>query len=55
MPVTVVVFDDLGYQAEIRCRLRCRWRFDCRISATWLGRGRAMRALWRHLRVVPWA
>jgi len=52
MPVTVVVFDSLGHQAELRGRLRCSWRCDCRISATQLGRGRALRALWRHLRVA---
>jgi len=49
---TVVVFDSLGHQAELRGRLRCTWRCDCRISATRLGRGRALRALWRHLRVA---
>jgi len=52
MPVTVVVFDSLGHQAELRGRLRCSWLCDCRISATRLGRGRAVRALQRHLQVA---
>jgi hypothetical protein len=28
----VVVFDSLSHQAELRGRLRCEWRCDCRIS-----------------------
>jgi hypothetical protein len=45
---TVAVFDSRGHQAEPSGRLRCTWWCDCRIGATRLGRGRALRALRRH-------
>jgi hypothetical protein len=48
----VVFFDGLGHQSELVGRLRCTWRCDCRISATRLGRDRALRASSLHLRVA---